>query len=287
LQAALRWDFRPTDRARAMALTLKFLSRAPCIQQVVAASPKILASAVASSPKAPCTPARSPFGSCSSPFFGEIDSVPWLAPAATEPQAHKAPSTPSSAARLRGIAAERRQQVQQLVAKAHPSAESARAHFVARRVRQSGEGATSAEAEAAEEEQITSEKDFLESCEHQLKKLKQMQQDDVSRPCESTGTHKDCGAPTLLGTMRAQAPRDDGPQVTMWRPGSAEAPSEPGLPVVLGRLAAGGSFASLVPFLPTVEGGDVGERPAAELALQAFAERRALMAQRGLASIVP
>mmetsp|Transcript_117163 Transcript_117163/g.373188 ORF Transcript_117163/g.373188 Transcript_117163/m.373188 type:complete len:215 (-) Transcript_117163:622-1266(-) len=66
-----------------MAVTLKFLSRAPCAQQMLSSSPKILGATPKSflgSPKTPFTPARSPctspfFMGASSPVFGDLEAA--------------------------------------------------------------------------------------------------------------------------------------------------------------------------------------------------------------------
>eukprot|EP00928_Gymnodinium_smaydae_P071226 TRINITY_DN5486_c2_g1_i1.p1 TRINITY_DN5486_c2_g1~~TRINITY_DN5486_c2_g1_i1.p1 ORF type:complete len:228 (+),score=62.98 TRINITY_DN5486_c2_g1_i1:108-791(+) len=72
-----------------MAVTLKFLSRAQCTQQLIGASPKVLGAATPKSlrgaltpktppvtPKTPFTPSKSPFFySCSSPSLADVDTT--------------------------------------------------------------------------------------------------------------------------------------------------------------------------------------------------------------------
>eukprot|EP00444_Apocalathium_aciculiferum_P037600 CAMPEP_0183485260 /NCGR_PEP_ID=MMETSP0370-20130417/179338_1 /TAXON_ID=268820 /ORGANISM="Peridinium aciculiferum, Strain PAER-2" /LENGTH=298 /DNA_ID=CAMNT_0025678561 /DNA_START=62 /DNA_END=959 /DNA_ORIENTATION=- len=146
-----------------MALSLKFLSRSAGVQQMVAASPKIL-SAVPATPRTPMTPAKTPFGSmvsCSSPFFvetqpffGEVDatlgmgsffnniaSTPWgsVAKAKAVASQASAPMAPNVLAATLA-AEEKRRQTRALVAEAMPSAEGALAYFLARRATRAGDG---------------------------------------------------------------------------------------------------------------------------------------------------
>mmetsp|Transcript_152229 Transcript_152229/g.486434 ORF Transcript_152229/g.486434 Transcript_152229/m.486434 type:complete len:161 (+) Transcript_152229:84-566(+) len=146
-----------------MALSLKFLSRSPGVQQMVAASPKIL-SAVPATPRTPMTPAKTPFGSmvsCSSPFFvetqpffGEVDatlgmgsffnnieSTPWgsVAKAKAVASQASAPMAPNVLAATLA-AEEKRRQTRALAAEAMPSAEGALAYFLARRATRAGDG---------------------------------------------------------------------------------------------------------------------------------------------------
>eukprot|EP00928_Gymnodinium_smaydae_P083233 TRINITY_DN66471_c0_g1_i1.p1 TRINITY_DN66471_c0_g1~~TRINITY_DN66471_c0_g1_i1.p1 ORF type:complete len:241 (+),score=59.66 TRINITY_DN66471_c0_g1_i1:74-796(+) len=104
-----------------MALTLKFLSRAPCTQQVLgAATPKSLRGALTPktprTPKTPFTPSKSPFFySCSSPSFHDVDTPVTAVPTVTQ-------KSPEEMSALRRAALQ--------------AASAARQHFLEKKARQ-------------------------------------------------------------------------------------------------------------------------------------------------------
>mmetsp|Transcript_47846 Transcript_47846/g.120608 ORF Transcript_47846/g.120608 Transcript_47846/m.120608 type:complete len:270 (-) Transcript_47846:155-964(-) len=112
-----------------MAVTLKFLSRTPCKQHLLAASPKVLGSVT------PKTPVRSPLAS-GSPFFGNFEHTPLRG---SEEAKAVSFGTPSASGPFRRSAEASAAAQQDLAASVRPSAESARQHFLAKQTQRSGE----------------------------------------------------------------------------------------------------------------------------------------------------
>mmetsp|Transcript_67510 Transcript_67510/g.170332 ORF Transcript_67510/g.170332 Transcript_67510/m.170332 type:complete len:273 (-) Transcript_67510:394-1212(-) len=119
-----------------MAATLKFLSRTPCKQHLLAASPKLLGSVT------PKTAAKSPLASGSA-FFGNFEHTPLQG--SEETAAPNFGILPVASAFRRSAEASAAAQ-KDLAASVRPSAESARQHFLAKQTQRSGE-ATFAESQ--------------------------------------------------------------------------------------------------------------------------------------------
>jgi len=113
-----------------MAVTLKFLSRAPCKQQLLAGSPKVLSAVT------PKTPARSPLAACSPAFFSSYERTPLRS--FEDTSALSFGTLPVSGAFRRAAEASAVAQ-QDLASSVRPSAESARQHFLARKTLRFGE----------------------------------------------------------------------------------------------------------------------------------------------------
>lgn len=270
-------------------MTLKFLSRAPCKQQLLAASPKVLSAVT------PKTPAKSPLAACSPAFFSNYEHTPMRS--LEDTSALSFGTLPVSGALRRAVEASVAAQ-QDLAASARPSAESAREHFLARRTLRFGE-ATCAEspdgflpgssmptllrrvdatAAAQGRSQDTLEQDPATSArasaerarEHFLARRARRSSDGAEKPPSDW-----LGMPTLLGHERAEA---------------AGARSSAQLPVLLGHsdAAAEAAAAASAQHAPAhADGMQESARALAERAQQSFLMRQQILTSRSAAFQVP
>mmetsp|Transcript_47037 Transcript_47037/g.118487 ORF Transcript_47037/g.118487 Transcript_47037/m.118487 type:complete len:273 (-) Transcript_47037:101-919(-) len=263
-----------------MAVSLKFLSRAPCKQQLLAASPKVLSAVT------PKTPARSPLAACSPAFFGNYEHTPMRS--LEDTSALGFGTLPVSGAFRRAVEASVAAQ-QDLVASARPSAESARQHFLARRTLCLGE-ATCAESpggllgsglptllrqhdaaqttdaqdsrvDTPEQDLATSARAYAERAhEHFLARRAQKSGAGIEKP------PSDLGMPTLLGHQRAKA---------------AGAMPSANLPVLLGHADAVAEVAA--PALVHCTPAQVDELRSTALSLAEMAQQSFLSRQQSIA----
>jgi len=275
-----------------MAVTLKFLSRAPCKQQLLAASPKVLSAVT------PKTPARSPLAACSPAFFSNYEHTPMRS--FEDTSALSFGTLPVSGAFRRAVEASVASQ-QDLAASARPSAESARQHFLARRTLRFGEaicaespdalpssgmptllrqqdaapatGAKGCSEDAPQQDNATSAREYAERArEHFLARRAQRSGAGAEKP---SGYLLGSAMPTLLGHRQAEA---------------AVAMPSPQLPVLLGHSDAAAEAAAPAPVhrAPArVEGTQGDARALAEMAQQSFLLRRQSIAGRSAALQVP
>jgi len=261
-----------------MAVTLKFLSRAPCKQQLLAGSPKVLSAVT------PKTPARSPLAACSPAFFSNYERTPLRS--FEDASALSFGTLPVSGAFRRAAEASAAAQ-QDLASSARPFAESARQHFLAKKTLRFGETTCAespsdlpgvvlptllrqqdtAPAEASPPQDVTAS---ARACaerarEHFLARQAQRSGVEVAKP-SMLGS----GMPTLLGHRKVEAP-----QVV---------PSVQ-LPVLLGHgdvASAAVQSAEL-----NVEAMQPDARALAQMAQQSFLSRQRHIAGRSAGLTVP
>jgi len=263
-----------------MAVTLKFLSRAPCKQQLLAGSPKVLSAVT------PKTPARSPLAACSPAFFSSYERTPLRS--FEDASALSFGTLPVSGAFRRAAEASAAAQ-QDLASSARPFAESARQHFLAKKTLRFGETTCAespsdlpgvvlptllrqqdtAPAEASPPQDVTAS---ARACaerarEHFLARQAQRSGVEATKPSsDMLGS----GMPTLLGHRKAEAPQVM-PSVQ--------------LPVLLGH----GDVACAVDQRAEshMEARQPDARALAQMAQQSFLSRQRSIAGRSAALTVP
>jgi hypothetical protein len=271
-----------------MAVTLKFLSRAPCTQQLLAASPKVLSAVT------PKTPAKSPLAACSPAFFSSYERTPVRSPVDTSVLGFGALPMASGGALRRAV-----ETSQELAASVRPSAESARQHFLARRALRFGE-ATCAESQGgllgsglptllrqqdaavpaavadeevaatSQQELATSAREYAERA-HEHFLARQARQSGARLP-EPASSLQGSKMPTLLGHRHAEsAAASSGTQV-------------PVLPVLLGHS----NLAAAEMSIPAAECGVAGHAEMLQgdvvRAMAVAAQQSFLMRQQSIAS---
>jgi len=275
-----------------MAVSLKFLSRAPCKQQLLAASPKVLSAVT------PKTPARSPLAACSPSFFGNYEHTPKQI--VEDASILSFGALPISSA-FRHTAEAPVATRQGLAVSARPFAENARQHFLAKQTLRSSEAASAGNSDgipglglptllrqadaacangtlggsedAPQQDTLITARTYAERAhEHFLAKQARRSKLGSERLwSNSFGS----GMPTLLGHQRAE---------------KAGAVASAHFPVLLGHTGVVAEVAAPAAVTPALTHVDVlqGDAQAlAEAAQQSFLSRHRKIASRSAAAQVP